>query len=272
MIKDIYDKGGINFFDDGIAISGTSNLEDSASASCKLRIESNANVTHGVSYGVLFRMGILEESAGNRRGTNPILRPLPKNEMGIGLALGEARVLCEALYKLANQDSDAKAPVEIAFSGDNAPEFKSRTSYVRRSKVEARFPLTIKIDPAVSIESAAKITLETQAKENVSFCSANLTAQNALILSFILRCSFMQAFDCYGQDLLLYENGLRPELKSERPTVLEEATRYGEQIVERTRKLYNPDSDADNAKYAAEITMLVIQIIQGYGGGPFEKW
>jgi hypothetical protein len=166
VIKDDYNKGGINFFDDGIVVSGNSNLQDGGSHSCNLRIESNASVTCGISYGVFFRMGILEESGltrsrsgrrGNRIG-HPILFSRPKYEMGVGLALGEARVFCETLYKLENQNSETNDPVEISFSGDNkAAEFMSRSSYVKRLEGGGQLDLAVKIYPAVSKEGSLRL-------------------------------------------------------------------------------------------------------------------
>jgi hypothetical protein len=195
-MKSEYNEGGLHFFDDRIVIPGISNLDDASSRSCNLKIGSNGNVNHGISYGVHFRIGILEEGV--------CTTSMPRNEMGLGLALGEARVFCKALYNLAKQNSPAKDSVEIAFSGDNsAKEFQSRTSYVKRSQAgESRLALTLKVEPAISKEGVAQITLEAQAKDNVYFCSANLSAQDALILSYILRCSFMDTFDAYSRDLL----------------------------------------------------------------------
>jgi hypothetical protein len=72
MKKD-YDKGGLNFFDDWIVISGTSKLEDVTSRACILKIESHSSVVHNVSHSDNLRMGILEE------GVN--LTFLPPNEM-----------------------------------------------------------------------------------------------------------------------------------------------------------------------------------------------
>jgi hypothetical protein len=54
--------------------------------------------------------------------------------------------------------------------------------------------------------------------------------------------------------------------------VVEEALGYTERLVELTRKLYNPDSDAKNEELATEIATMMTQIIQGYRFGLSEKW
>jgi hypothetical protein len=81
----------LNFFDDHIIVPGISNLEDAVGASCSLIIESNpccSNEDDGY-FSVTFRMGILEKGT---RATD-----LPRNEMGMGLALEQTEVFCETL-------------------------------------------------------------------------------------------------------------------------------------------------------------------------------
>lgn len=201
---------------------------------------------------------------------------MPRNEMGLGLAFGEARLICKVLYNLAKENSPAKDTVEIAFSGNNSTkEFHSRTSYVKRTEAgENRLAVTLKVEPATSKKGIARITLEAQAKENVYFCSANLSAPDALFLSYILRCGFMDTFAAYSRDLQFsnYRCQRKPEFESEQPTVVEEALGYTERLVALTRKLYNPDWDAKNENLATEIEAMMTQIIQGYRFALSDKW
>jgi hypothetical protein len=194
MKKD-YDGGVLNTFDDWIEISGISNLQGAASRACNLRIESHPSVVDGVSYSVNFRMGIMEED-----GT---LAFVPPNEMGIGLTLGESKLFCETLYNLAKQNSERNGSVEIAFSGDNgAKPFGGRESYFKRTKLgKRRSNLTITIQPTASTEGVAKISLTDQTKETAFFCSAILSAQHALIFSYMLRCSFTECLEMYRRDI-----------------------------------------------------------------------
>lgn len=261
----------VHFLDERIIVPGISNLEDGASHPCNLNIASNPNVLGGgddISYNVHFRMGILEE------GVSPSF--IARNEMGIGLTLKETEVFCEALYNLAKQNFRAtKTPVEIKFSGDNTGTY-ARASYVKRSEANERLlALAITIEPAISTEGIAKITLQTQAQDNAFFCSAILSPQDALILSYILHCSYLGTYHMFARDHQKPSRSSaqsKPEPESDGPTVLEEAIRYTDQVLELTKKHYNPDSRFDYAELATEVTMLMIQIIQGYRSGPFEKW
>jgi hypothetical protein len=63
----------------------------------------------------------------------------------------------------------------------------------------------------------------------------------------------------------------KPEQDSDASTGLEEALRYANRIVELTRKHYDPNSSDNKNEFKTQITLLIIQIIQGYGPGPFRK-
>ncbi len=64
----------------------------------------------------------------------------------------------------------------------------------------------------------------------------------------------------------------KPEPNSDAPAVLEEAIRYTDQLFELARKHYDPDSSDNNSEFKTEVMMLMIQIIQGFRRGPFQKW
>jgi hypothetical protein len=177
----------LNFFDDKITIPGKSNLDDLAIRSCKITIGSNpmfSNEDDGY-YNVNFRMGISQQKTE--------LSSL--HELGIGLNLEEAEVFCEALYNLAKQNSETRERVEIAFSGDNnAKAIGAPKAYLKRAQVDRRrVPLAITIDPVNSVEGVAEVTLKMPAEDKF-FCSAVLSAQDALILSYMIRCGYVDAF------------------------------------------------------------------------------
>ena len=177
----------LNFFDDKITIPGKSNLDDLAIRSCKITIGSNpmfSNEDDGY-YNVNFRMGISQQKTE--------LSSL--HELGIGLNLEEAEVFCEALYNLAKQNSETKERVEIAFSGDNnAKAIGAPRAYLKRAQVDRRLvPLAITIEPVNSTEGVAEVALKMPDKERF-FCSALLSAQDALVLSYMIRCGYVETF------------------------------------------------------------------------------
>jgi hypothetical protein len=123
--------------------------------------------------------------------------------MGIGLTVEETKVFCEALYNLAKGNSRIKGPVKIDFSGDNnAVSFGARRSFVKPSgAASGRLAQTIIIEPVISAEDVAKISLQTQADQSVFFCSAILTSKDALILAHMLRYDYHEAF--YQREFLI---------------------------------------------------------------------
>jgi hypothetical protein len=118
------------------------------------------------------------------------------HEIGISLSLEEAEVVCETLYNLAKQNSETTERVEIAFSGDNnAKAMGAPRAYLKRAQVDRRrVLLAIVFEPLDSPEGVAEVTLKMPAEDNF-FCSAVLSAQNALILSYMIRCGYMDAFE-----------------------------------------------------------------------------
>jgi hypothetical protein len=176
-----------NFFDDEITILGKSNLDDPAVRSCKITIESNPKTgnENGGYYNVNFRMGISQQK----------IELSSLHEIGISLNLTEAEVFCESLYNLAKQNSETKERVEIAFSGDNhAKAIGAPRAYLKRAQVDRRLvPLAITIEPVNSTEGVAEVTLKMPDEEKF-FCSAVLSAQEALILSDMIRCGYEDAF------------------------------------------------------------------------------
>jgi hypothetical protein len=181
----------ISFFDDQMIILGMSNLKDVAGCLGKIIIGSNPAVAclkKQNYFSVNFRMSILEDAV---QPTS-----MPHDEMCISLTLDEAEIFCETLYNLAKRTSETKEPVEIAFSGDNNSEAFAPKTFVQRSEVGWRcshVAMIIKIEPQVSEKAVAKVTLETRAEDQF-FCSAVLSSQDALLLSYIIRCSYMYAF------------------------------------------------------------------------------
>jgi hypothetical protein len=177
----------LNFFDDEIMILGKSNLDDPAVRSCKITIATQEKVVHGDddSYSVNFRMGISQQKTE--------LSSL--HEIGISLNLEEAEVFCESLYNLAKQNSETKERVEIAFSGDNsAKAIAAPKAYLKRAQVDRRrVLLAITIDPVNSLEGVVEVTLKMPVEEKF-FCSVVLSAQEALILSYMIRCGYVEAF------------------------------------------------------------------------------
>jgi hypothetical protein len=177
----------LNFFQDEITLPGKSNLDDFTVRSCNITIGSNpasSNEDDGY-FNVNFRMGIAQEKV-----QLTFLR-----EIGISLNLEESEVFCEALYNLAKQNSETKGRVEIAFSGDNnAKALGAPIAYFRRSQADrGRVPLTITVEPVKSTKGVAKVTLQTPVNEKL-FCSAVLSAQDALILAYMVRCGYVDAF------------------------------------------------------------------------------
>ncbi len=257
----------LNFFDDQIIVPGISNLDDVAGCPSKIIIGSNPVVAYLERdyFSVSFRMSILEE------GFRPT--SMPRHEMCISLTLDQAEVFCETLYNLAKRNSETKGPVEIAFTGDNNSEPFAPKTFVKRSEESwgcRHLAMSITIEPGTSKKGVVKVTLQTQGEEQF-FCSAVLSAQDALILSYMIRCGYVDAFRDYLREQERSERK-KPEPESKQPTVLEEAMNYGERVVELTRKHYDPDPDTNNAEFSTEITMLMTQIIQGYRSGPFDKW
>jgi hypothetical protein len=153
----------------------------------QITIATHEKVVHGDDdyYGVNFRMGI------SRQKTElSFLR-----EIGISLKLEQAEVFCESLYNLAKQNSETRERVEIAFSGDNnAKAFGARKAYLKRAPMDRRLEqLAITIEPVNSTEGVAEVTLKMPAEE-MFFCSAVLSAQNALVLSYMICCGYVEAF------------------------------------------------------------------------------
>jgi hypothetical protein len=256
----------LNFFTDQIIVAGISNLDDVAGRPTKIIIGSNSATAHLKKsyFSVSFRMGILEE------GVRPT--SMPRDELCISLTLDESGLFCETLYNVATRNSETKGPVEIAFTGDNNSEPFAPKTFVKRSAEGwgcRHLAMSITIEPGTSRKHAAKVTLQTRA-EGQFFCSAVLSGQDALILSYMIRCAHVDAFRNYLRDRKRSERK-KEEPESNRATVLEEAMNYGERVVELTRKHYDPDPDTSNAEFSTEITMLMTQIIQGYRSGPFDK-
>ena len=116
------------------------------------------------------------------------------HEMGISLNLKEAEVFCEALYKLGKRNSETKERVEIQFSGDNnAKTYGAPGACIIRSGTARCVPLTITIEPVNATKWVAKLALQTPAEDKF-FCSAVLSAQNALILSYMVHCGYVGSF------------------------------------------------------------------------------
>jgi hypothetical protein len=177
----------LNFFDDEITIPGKSNLDDLGVRSCEITIGSNpkcSNEDDGY-YNVNFRMGI------SRRKSE--LSSL--HEIGISLNLEEAEVFCESLYNLVKQNSETKERIEIAFSGDNnARAIGAPKAYLKRAQADRRpVLLAITIDPVNSVGGVVEVTLKMPGEERF-FCSAVLSAHDALILSYMIRCGYVDAF------------------------------------------------------------------------------
>lgn len=179
----------LNFFHDEITLPGKSNLDDLAGRFCEITIGSNPSTCwtkdHGY-FNVNFRMGISQQK----------VQFTSLHEMGIGLNLDEAEVFCEALYNLAKQNSETKERVEVVFSGDNsAKATDGPKAYLKRGQADRRrVPLAITIDPVNPTEGVAEVTLKMPAEDKF-FCSAVLSAQNALVLSYMIRCGYMDAFE-----------------------------------------------------------------------------
>jgi hypothetical protein len=183
----------LNFFDDQIIIPGISNLVDVAGRPSQLIIESNPAVAYLEKnyFNVNFRMCILEEGA---RPTS-----MPYNELCISLNLDETEVFCKTLYGLAKGNSETNGPIEIAFSGDNKSESFAPKTFVKRSAEGwdcQHLAMSITIEPGTSKEGVVKVTLQTQGEFRF-FCSAVLSAQDALILSYMIRCGYVDAFGDY---------------------------------------------------------------------------
>lgn len=106
----------------------------------------------------------------------------------------EISKLCEALYNVSKQNCRTKDRLEIEFSGDNnTKRFGEPISYVSSSEaIYRREALTITIVPAISKEGVAKVSLQSQAEEKF-FCSAVLSDKDALMVSYMLRCSCLVA-------------------------------------------------------------------------------
>jgi hypothetical protein len=256
----------LNFFTDQIIVSGISNLDDVAGRPAKIIISSNPATAHLKKsyFSVNFRMGILEE------GVRPT--SVPRDELCISLTLNQAELFCETLYNLAVRNSQTEGPVEIAFTGNNNSEPFAPKTFVTRSEEGwgcRHLAMSITIEPGTSKKLAVKVTLQTQDGDRY-FCSAFLSAQDALILSYMIRCGYVDASRDYSRDRRRSERK-KEEPESNRATVLEEAMNYGKRVVELTRKHYDPDPDTNNAEFSTEITMLMTQIIQGYRPGPFDK-
>jgi hypothetical protein len=180
----------LNFFADQIIVPGISNLEDVTGRSCKLIIGSNPVVARLKKhyFSVHFRIGILEENA---RPTQ-----IPRDEMSMSLTLDEAAVFCETLYNLAKRNSRTKDPIEIAFSGDTNSEAFAPKTFLKRSEsgFKCQHPaMAITIEPLISKKVVAKVTLHTRVSKEFS-SSALLSDQDALILSYIIRCGYVYAF------------------------------------------------------------------------------
>jgi hypothetical protein len=177
----------LNFFNDEITVLGKSNLDDPAVRPCKITIAAHEKVVHGDDdyYSVNFRMGISQQKT----------ELFSLYEMGISLKLEEAEVFCESLYNLAKQNSETKERVEIAFSGDNdAKAIGAPRAYLKRAQVDRRpVPLAITIEPVNSTEGVAEVALKMPDKERF-FCSALLSAQDALVLSYMIRCGYVETF------------------------------------------------------------------------------
>jgi hypothetical protein len=188
----------LNFFRDEIIIPGISNLEDAAGRPCKLILGSNVMFLSAVKsyFYVNFRMSVLGEDV------RPI--SLPQNELGIGLSLDEAKVFCEALYNLAKQNSRTEDRVEIEFSGDNSTRvLGAPLSYAKSTKAGSRrVRLQITIEPVISTEGVAKVTLQTLAEDKF-FCSAVLSGQDALILSYISSLQLRGCIPPIGSDFAI---------------------------------------------------------------------
>ena len=200
---------------------------------------------------------------------------MSQNEMGMGLTLEETEVFCEELYNLAKGNSRTKSPIEIQFTGDNnAKAIGARVSYVQRSEAGShRLAMKITIEPGTSAEGAAKISLQTQEGQTVFFCSATLTSKEALILAYMLRCAYHEAFQQRefimtprkSSRSSLQNVGEKPEPGADSPTVLEEATRYTDRVLELTRMHYDPSTCNDVSQLKTKITSLMIEIIEGPG-------
>jgi hypothetical protein len=178
----------LNFFHDEIIIPGISNLEDVAGRPCNLIFRSSPSIMVGEGdncFNIGFRIGIVEKVVP--------LSFTPRNEMGINLTLDEGISFCEALYNVSRQNCRTMDRVEIEFSGDNnTKRFGEPISYVNSSKaLYRREALTITIEPAISIEGVVKISLQSQVEEK--FCSAVLCDKDALLVSYMLRCSCLVA-------------------------------------------------------------------------------
>ncbi len=179
----------LNFFHDEIIIPGNSNLEDVAGCPCNLIFRSSPSILVGDGdncFNISFRIGISEKDVP--------LTFIPRNEMWIDLTLDEGIGFCEALYNIAKQNCRTKDRVEIEFSGDNnTKRLGEPISYVKNSQaVYRREALTITIEPVIPKEGVAKVSLQSRAEEKF-FCSAALSDKDALLVSYMLRCSCLVA-------------------------------------------------------------------------------
>ena|ERR1700726_3669436 len=180
---------------------------------------------------------------------------MPRDELCTSLTLDEAEVFCETLYNLAKGNSATKGSVEIAFTGDNNSEPFAPKTFVKRSEEGwgcRHLAMSITIESGTSKKSVVKVTLQTQGEDQF-FCSAVLSAQDALILSYMIRCGYVDAFRDRLRERKRSERN-KPEPGSNRSSVLEEAMNYGERVVELTRKHYDPDPDTNNAEFSTENT------------------
>jgi hypothetical protein len=193
---------------------------------------------------------------------------MPRNEMGIGLTLEETEVFCEVLYNLAKGNLRTKDPVKIDFSGDNnAVSFGARRSYVKLSEAASRrLAQTIIIEPVISAEGVAKISLQSQADQSVFFCSAILTSKDALILAHMLRYDYHEAFSNQKFRMIprkssrssLPNMGEKPEPGSDSPRV------PGETMSAETKKTDAIKEILDQAKLGKPIELHQFEAAKSY--------
>jgi hypothetical protein len=221
------------------------------------------------------------------------------SEISTDLSLDEANKLRERIVDFVMARTRDE-PFSLTFACKN-PSSKEKLdgfpfAYVHRRQFGSEVtPVTLTLAEERGSETG-HLRIELRAKKADSDTwSANVlfSREQALLFAYMIYFSQRRCMD-YRDTLKAWKQGRRaakerepelqegqmqtPSIVSEESepdperTVLEEAMEYTEQIFDLVRQHYDPRPSANDSELKSELTMQMIQIVQRYRPGPFEKW